>query len=79
MLCAFKHIAGQEGKGIHSLRIFGLAAVDVVMTVAGCLIISVVFKVNFWMVFFVAMIIAILCHRLLCVNTTINKLIFGIV
>jgi len=31
--CPYKYIFGEPGKGVHSYRIFGLAVVDIVLTI----------------------------------------------
>ena len=33
--CKYRWIFGKEGEGVHSLRVFGVAVVDVALTVAG--------------------------------------------
>jgi hypothetical protein len=80
MSCPFKeykNIFGKEGEGAHSIRFFNFAMVDVIMTIVGAFFISLFFKINFFIVFFILMLIAIILHRLFCVNTTLNKMIFG--
>jgi len=76
--CKYRHAFGQEGKGVHT-HVFGVAMFDVLGTVAGAWILSKLLKRSFVVVFLVLMLIAIVAHRLFCVNTTINKLIFGTV
>ncbi len=73
----FKYIFGKEKEGIHSYRLFNIAVADVIMTIIGAFIISYFFKYNFFIVLIILFIIGIILHRLFCVNTTINKLIFG--
>jgi hypothetical protein len=75
----FKNIFGEEGTGAHSIRIFNIAIIDVILTILGALFISHFFKLNFWIVLMILVILGIILHRLFCVNTTINKMIFGIV
>lgn len=75
----FKNMFGEEGTGAHSIRFFNIAIVDVIFTIIGAFMISYFFKINFWLVFLILMILAIILHRLFCVNTTINKMIFGVV
>ncbi len=36
-------------------------------------------KLRFWVVLTIGFVLAILLHRLFCVNTTVNKIIFGTV
>jgi fatty-acid desaturase len=80
MSCPFKkykNIFGKEGEGAHSIRFLNLAIVDVIFTIIGALLISYFIKVNIFIIFIILMLIAIILHRLFCVNTTINKMIFG--
>jgi hypothetical protein len=75
----FKYIFGKENEGIHSYRLFNIAIADVIMTIIGAFVISYFFKYNFIIILIILFIIGIILHRLFCVNTTINKFIFGIV
>ena len=76
-LCKYKHIFGKEQEGVHKQRFLGVALYDVIGTIVGAWLIARAFNFNFWIVFASAVGIAIILHRLFCVNTTINKLIFG--
>jgi hypothetical protein len=73
----YKYIFGKEKTGIHSYRIYDIAIMDVLMTITGAFIISYLFNYRFIIVLIILFIIGIILHRLFCVNTTINKLIFG--
>jgi hypothetical protein len=79
MLCPYRHILGKEGEGIHSYRIFNIAIMDVLFTLIGAFIISYLFKYNYLIVLIILFILGIILHRIFCVNTTINKIIFGII
>lgn len=76
-LCKYRHIFGREGEGIHSIRLFGVAAIDLGMTIVACALISWYLKVNFLLVFVLVMLVAIVIHRVFCVNTALNTKIFG--
>jgi hypothetical protein len=76
-LCRYKHIFGKEGEGVHSIRFMGIAVVDLTITILVCVGISIYFRLNFILVFIIAIIVGIIVHRAFCVNTTINKAIFG--
>lgn len=82
MLCQYKNIFGSPKEGFHSLRLFGFAANDLIGTVVIVAIIIYLFKMNFInstiLIIFVVLFIVII-HRIFCVNTTLNKLIFGTV
>ena len=75
----FIEIFGKVNEGVHSYRFLNLAIIDVIMTIIGAFIIAKVFNINFWIILIFLFILGIILHRLFCVNTTINKLIFGIV
>lgn len=78
MLCKYRDIFGRPGEGTHAYRIFwNFAAVDIVMTILGAIVLSYVTKIRFWHWFVLLMLIAIILHRLFCVNTRLNVLIFG--
>jgi hypothetical protein len=79
MSCPYRHILGKEGEGVHSYRIFDIAIIDVIFTIIGAFIISYIFNYNFFIVLICLFILGIILHRIFCVNTTINKLIFGII
>lgn len=80
MNCPFKkfsEIFGRPNEGAHSYRFMNLAVVDVLGTIIGAFIIAKVFNLNFFLTLLILLILGIILHRLFCVNTTINKLIFG--
>lgn len=68
---------GIPNEGVHSYRLFDVAIVDVIMTIVASGFISFVFKFNFIIILILLFVLGIILHRLFCVNTTINKLIFG--
>lgn len=77
MLCKYKNIFGKVGKGVHSIRIFNIAVVDVLFTIIGAYIIYLYFpKYNYFFILFILFVIGIICHRIFCVKTTIDKLLF---
>ena len=75
-LCKYKDALGVPGKGIHLYRLFGVAIADVLMTLIGSLILSYLFRIPFLYVALFAFALGIFLHRLFCVRTTIDKLLF---
>lgn len=76
-LCKYKNIFGKVGKGVHSIRIFNIAIVDVLLTLLVAFFIKYIFpKWNFWIILFCLFLSGIFLHRLFCVKTTIDKLLF---
>jgi hypothetical protein len=72
--CPFKNLLGESGKGIHSIRVFGLAAVDVLLTVLLAYLTK--GNRNFFLVLLFWVTLGIILHRVMCVDTTIGNLIF---
>jgi hypothetical protein len=75
-LCQYKHALGIPKQGIHSYRFFGVAIMDVLMTIAGAWILSYVYKMSFIKTALFLFVLGIILHRLFCVRTTIDKLLF---
>ena len=80
MLCRFRHALGREGEGAHSLRLFDVAIVDVALTLLAAAAISVGVghsAARFAAISAALFAVGVAAHRAFCVNTTINKAIFG--
>ena len=76
-LCKYKNALGIPGDGIHSYRIFNIAIVDVIMTFMGGFLISYLFNTNLLKTLIVLFILGILLHKIFCVRTTVDKLLFS--
>lgn len=76
-LCKYKHIFGREREGAHALRVFNVAVVDLVLTVALGWAVAKWTGYNAVLVVLALFFLGIIMHRLFCVNTTVNMLIFG--
>jgi hypothetical protein len=75
-LCKYKDYLGEPGKGVHSYRLFGVAIMDVIMTLLGALLISYFSGYSFLYVAVALFLLGIVLHRLFCVRTTVDKLLF---
>jgi hypothetical protein len=75
-LCPYKYIFGKPGEGIHSYRLFDLAIMDIVGTALGALFFAWYFKWNVWITLLLFFISGIVAHRLFCVRTTVDKILF---
>jgi hypothetical protein len=75
-LCKYKDILGKPNQGVHSYRIFNIAIVDVLLTIIAAYILSIVtgYKIIYTLIFM--FILGIISHRIFCVRTTIDKLLF---
>ena len=77
MLCKYKDMFGKVGEGVHSYRIFNIAIVDVLFTILGAFIIHFFIpKYSFITILVFLFISGIILHRMFCVRTTIDKLLF---
>lgn len=88
-LCNYQNFFGKPGEGIHSYRLFNVAIADVIMTVIAALIITNlrskeklgfegISNAKFFLITLSILIgIGIILHKLFCVDTTINKLLFS--
>ena len=75
-LCKYKNALGEPKKGVHSYRFLGVSIMDVLMTLIGAAIISYFSGYSFLYVAIFLFILGIFLHRLFCVRTTVDKLLF---
>jgi len=80
-LCQYSDIFGKPGEGLHKYRIFGMAAVDLILTFVLALLISWLYKypivsIETVIIFLSLMVLAVIVHRLFCVKTALNNAIF---
>lgn len=84
-LCAYKDLFGAPGTGLHSYRIMNIAVVDVISTLILAFVVhQFILKawldihwISIWWVIAGCFILGIIAHRLFCVRTTVDKLLFG--
>ena len=75
-LCKYRNALGVPGTGIHSYRVFNIAIMDVIMTIIGAWLISYFFKFPFKYTLPLFFLSGIVLHKLFCVRTTVDKLLF---
>ena len=75
-LCKYKNALGEVNKGIHSYKFMGISMVDVILTIIAAFLISYFFKISFFYTSISLFVLGIVLHRLFCVRTTIDKLLF---
>lgn len=76
MLCQYKHIFGKPGEGIHQYRVLGIAAVDLILTIAAAYLISLwkPHSLSFLYVFAALFAIGTILHCVFCVSTPVSRL-----
>jgi len=78
MLCEYSELIGKVGEGIHSYRLFNIAILDVIITMIGAYFLQKKFFSNYsyLQVLIGLFIVGIISHRIFCVRTTIDKMLF---
>ena len=77
MLCKYKNFFGKPHEGIHKYRICNIAIVDVILTIFLALIIYLFIpEYNYFYILILLFLLGIILHRIFCVRTTIDKLLF---
>ena len=77
MFCQYKNIFGLPGIGFHNHFMFNFAILDLIATFIIAIIIAAYFDISVIKSFIILMVSAIIIHKLFCVNTVLNKLLFG--
>ena len=75
-LCSKKDMFGKPGEGAHSYRFMGIAIVDFLLTVIVALLVAWIMKWSIGWTLLGFFILGIIAHRLFCVRTTVDKLLF---
>ena len=77
--CKYRYILGKPKQGVHSIRYLNIAIIDVLLTILLAKFIQYYFmkEENIWLILFLTFILGIFMHRLFCVRTTIDKLLFS--
>lgn len=78
MLCEYSELIGKVGEGIHSYRLFNIAILDVIITMIGAYFLQqkLVSNYSYLQVLIVVFIMGIISHRIFCVRTTVDKMLF---
>lgn len=76
-LCRYKHIFGKEREGVHAIRLFDIAILDVIGTIVFAWLFSRLTGIGIVWSILGFFIVAIAIHRLFCVNTKLNVILFG--
>ncbi len=81
-LCQYKDVLGRPKEGFHRPRFMGFAAYDLFGTLAIAAIIAIFFYrktllISFIVISIILLLLGIFLHKLFCVETTLNKMIFG--
>ena len=81
-LCKYKNLFGEIGTGPHSIRIFNIAIVDVILTILGGILLQTFLLqichiyIELTIILVLVFSLGIILHRVFCVRTTVDKLLF---
>ena len=74
-LCQYQNIFGEVGKGVHSIRIFNFAVVDLALTAVAAYFLARWRNWNILATFGGLMLVGVIAHWLFCVDTRLNTLL----
>tara|TARA_B100000902_G_C27123227_1_gene819761 strand:- start:347 stop:592 length:246 start_codon:yes stop_codon:yes gene_type:complete len=76
--CKYKDSLGKPGEGLHSYRVFNLSVLDILFTFLLAKVVQyyIMEETEFIIVLIYCFIVGIIIHRIFCVRTTIDKLLF---
>lgn len=77
----YKDLFGKPKEGAHKYRFYGFAIVDVILTILVALIFSIIIKGTFHLTHFIFVLVlffisGIILHRLFCVETKLDSILF---
>ena len=75
-LCKYKDIFGKPNTGAHKYRFLNIAIVDVAFTIVFAYGISYFLEYPFIITLGILFLLGIILHRLFCVRTTVDKILF---
>jgi hypothetical protein len=75
-LCKYKNLFREPNTGLHKYRLLNIAIFDVLLTVIFAYCIAWFFEFSFFITLGILFLVGIVVHRLFCVRTTVDKLIF---
>ena len=76
--CKYKDILGKPKSGLHSYRVYNIAVIDVLLTflLAKFIQYYILEEYDFFLILCYCFIAGIVIHRVFCVRTTVDKLLF---
>lgn len=75
-LCKYKNLFGKPEEGIRKYRIFNIAIMDTAVVIIIAILFSYFTGYNIWITLVVLFISGIIAHRLFCVRSGVDKLLF---
>lgn len=78
-LCKYKNIFGEPNTGLHSIRMFNLAIIDILLSILLYYYIEkyFTFTQNNYLKILLFILFIIFVHKIFCVDTFLNRLLFA--
>lgn len=76
-LCKYKNLFGKPSEGLRKYRILDIAIYDTAVVIVIGLLISYFTGYNIWLTLAVLFVSGIIAHRMFCVRTGVDKLLFS--
>lgn len=78
-LCKYKNALGEAGStsGLRKYRFFGIAILDVTVVLICSYLIARLFRLPLILTTIVVFLLGILVHRIFCVKTAVDVMLFG--
>jgi hypothetical protein len=73
ILCKYQNIFGKPNEGVHSIRLFDYAIIDILFTFIFSYIFSKYIKINIFYIFIFLFLLGQIFHILFCVETKFLK------
>lgn len=70
-------MCGAPRTGVHSFRIFDFAVVDIIASLLLAALISYITTMSFWVSIPLVIVLGIITHRALGIDTKLNMMLFG--
>lgn len=74
-LCKYKDVLGKAGSDEYT-RILTVRVMDIVTLIVGSYLIAYLFDFSFWKTLLVIFISGIVVHRMFCVRSAVDKMLF---
>jgi len=75
MPCPYANILGEPNKGVHSIRLFGLSVIDIILTIIGAYVISKAYNIDFWQSLLGFFVLGEVLHYIFGANTAFLQMI----
>jgi hypothetical protein len=73
----YANVFGEPSTGVHSYRVFNIAIIDLLIAIVFAYFVSKYYNYDFIKVLILVLLVGIILHRIFCVRTTVDRLLFN--